>query len=175
MGSTGHYQDIAWRRVSRISGQTPPTFSPFTRLRAKGRHAPTGRRSDPTELEHQLKRCSTARPVRATQATSSLPAGYALPLGGVSVHLAGFPRRVAVRRGDNPIATAEAETSRRKRVPRGDRSTTASYSNPTPLSSFWRRRCRPGCSGSSNRGGKRRALWIGGGLIHPFRGLRHCS
>ena len=63
-----------------------------------------------------------------------------LPLGGVSAHLAGFPRRVAVRRGDKPIATAKAETSRRKRVPQGDRSATASYSNPTPLSTFWRRR-----------------------------------
>jgi hypothetical protein len=79
VGSTGHYQDIAWRRVSRISGQTPTHILPFDSLRAKGRHAPTGRRSDPTELEHQLERCSTARPVRATQATSSLPAGYALP------------------------------------------------------------------------------------------------
>ena len=28
----------------------------------------------------QLNRCSTARPVRATPATSSLPAGYALPV-----------------------------------------------------------------------------------------------
>ncbi len=33
---------------------------------------------DPTELDYQLSRCLTARPVRATQATSSLPAGYAL-------------------------------------------------------------------------------------------------
>ncbi len=59
-------------------GSDPTHILPFHSLRAKGRHAPTGRRSDPTELEHQLKRCSTARPVRATQATSSLPAGYAL-------------------------------------------------------------------------------------------------
>ncbi len=74
MEPTGHYQDIAWRRVSRISGQTPPTFSPFTRLRQR-RHAPTGGRSDLTEPSTQLNRCSTAGPVRAT---SSLPAGYAL-------------------------------------------------------------------------------------------------
>ena len=38
---------------------------------------------DPTELDSQLNRCSTARPVRANPATSSLPAGYALVIGGV--------------------------------------------------------------------------------------------
>jgi len=59
-----------------LSGQTPPTFFPFHSLRPKGCKHRRDRGRDPTELDYQLNRCLTARPVRATPATSSLPAGY---------------------------------------------------------------------------------------------------
>ncbi len=97
MGSTGHYQDIAWRRVSRISGQTPPTFSPFTRLRQRGgMHQRDGEVTQPSWNISSSgvpppDRCVPHRPhhpsqpdMRYPDATIRLINAIGLPVGGGS-------------------------------------------------------------------------------------------